>query len=111
MPQFNFLHRSTGAVLLSTIADTPRKAVEAAIRAGTSLANADLSGLDVRGANLEGGVFTNANCKATLFDQAILRGADFTNATLTNASWKDVLSHKVILTGAETTNFTHQKRD
>ena len=111
MALINILHKNTGAVLYTTTVDNLRKAVEAAVRAGTSLANADLAGQDLRGANLEGGTFTSANCKGTLFDNAVLRGADFSSATLTNASMKDVLSHKMNTSGAETTNLTHQKRD
>jgi len=107
MSDIKILHKTTMAVLATVMTDNVKKAVEAAIRAGTSLANADLSGQDLRGANLEGGIFTSANCKGTNFDGAVLRGADFSGATLTNASMRNVLSVKCNLSGADTTNLTH----
>ena len=111
MPTFIFRHRLTDAVIATLDADNARKAVQTLVRAGTSLANADLSGLNLSGANLEGGVFTNANCKGTIFDGAVLRGANFTNAIMTGSSMIDVLAHKMTLTGAEVTNLTQLKRD
>ena len=107
MPIFTILHRSTGAVLYPTTADSLRQAVARAVAAGTSLANAELAGADLRNVNLQGGVFTGANLKNAKFDGAVLRGADFTSATLTNVSMLDVLSHKMITTSAETTNLVH----
>jgi len=107
MPVFNILHRSTAAVLYTTTADNLKQAVQRAVAAGTSLANADLPNADLTQVNLQGGVFTNANLAGAKFDGSVLRSTDFTGANLKNASLVDVLSHKMITSTADTTNMTH----
>ena len=105
MAQYIIRHRFTDAPLFTVVADSFKKAVEAAVRAGTSLANANLAGQDLRGAQLQGGVFTGADCARVKFDDAVTRGADFTNAILTKATMLNVLAHGMILTAAELTQF------
>jgi len=84
------LHRQSGDALYEDSAPTMRKTVEAAVRAGAdlrdaNLGSADLRGADLRGANLRGADLGGADLRGANLGSANLRGADLGGANLRGA--------------------------
>jgi uncharacterized protein YjbI with pentapeptide repeats len=97
-------HKTLGRVLFSGNYDSPKRAVEACVRAGTSLDSVDLTNYDLRDADLRTAVLSNAKMTGAKLDGAIAHNANFSSADLTNGSMIGFKASKLTKTGLVTTN-------
>ena len=105
----NWALMGTNGLRLRTITgDTFSRAVEAEVKAGRSLAGADLTQLgrygDPTDLNLAGGTFTGADFSGSVLVGADLTGADCTNATIRNVNWQKTKQTRLTLTNATQVN-------
>jgi uncharacterized protein YjbI with pentapeptide repeats len=107
MATFNLNNANTGVFIRTMTGDSFSRAVEAEVRAGRSLANADLQALGKNGdpteLNLSGGTFTNAKMDGVNLTGSLLHGADITGASLKNATLRYVKATRIITTNSTQT--------
>ena len=95
----------TGRSLFSGNYDSIKRCVEAAIKDGTSLANADFSPerwgqeVDLTNANLRGGNFTGANMTRCNLDSAVMHGCNMSQADMKNCWLAYVKAQGMTTTG------------
>ena len=92
--------RWTGAVLYSGEHANVKKAVEAAVKAGVYLADANLTGANLTGAYLADADLTDADLTGAYLAGADLAGADLARANLTGADLSSVSLGRANLGGA-----------
>ena len=80
---FEIKHRHNGIVLFSVETTSLKRCVEAAVKSGADLRDADLGGACLRGAYLGGAYLGDADLHGAYLDDACLRGARGINKHLT----------------------------
>lgn len=108
MAIFNLIHTKTGLLIRTISGDSFSRAVETEVRAGRSLANADLSALGANGdptdLNLAGGTFTNAKLDGANLTGSLLHNADLSGASLNRAILRNVKARGVTTTNSVQTD-------
>jgi hypothetical protein len=100
--KIKILHRFTLAVLFEHDAEdnTMRLTVEAAVKSGADLSDANLRGANLRDANLRGANLGVANLRDANLRDANLRGANLGDANLRDANLRDANLRDANLRGA-----------
>jgi hypothetical protein len=84
--KFEIKHRTTGAVLFSSEAESLRQCVEMAVKADANLADANLADAYLADANLAGAYLARANLAGAYLADANLAGANLADANLAGAN-------------------------
>jgi uncharacterized protein YjbI with pentapeptide repeats len=91
-----------GTVLFTdpAVGATQRTAVELAVAASVPLSNADLSGWNLSGAQIQNGIFDGANCTRVDLSSADCTSCNFSGATFVGVNMANTILDKINLTGA-----------